>query len=132
MNPFKFIKAVIKDFIGDIKFIFKSFRSDKPMVDPEKWQAYKQDMKSMDIGGELMKSWYWILAVVFALMIGLLISGKYYEMKCNNIIVENYINPEIDKLGPVSPFIPIDPEQQYEEGSDGQDKNEGYEVNPVG
>lgn len=131
MNPIKFIKKVVLDCIEDIKFIFKLFKKEGDVIDPEKWQDYKKELKEMSIMEELGKSWYWIMAVVFALFIGILLSAKYYEMKCNNLIIEEYINPQLDSR-PITPLIPVFIEEQSEEGGDSKYDSKDHPVDPIG
>lgn len=95
---FEVLKLIIEDIIQDIKFLFviikKVFRGEK-IVQDHKWEEYKQTVKSITPQEVMRKDWYWILAIMFALVIGILLSAKYYQMECNNIIIENYINKDI-------------------------------------
>ena len=66
------------------------------IVDPEKWEALKGEMKSITIGGFLKESWYWLLAVALAYTCGWLLGGRWAEIQCNNFIIETYVQPVID------------------------------------
>ena len=102
MNPFKWIIDVIKfvynDFKSDIatvKHIAKCTKEGKPILDPEKKKQFWEMIKTITPTNMLKESWMWILCILFACAVTWMITGKYYEMRCNNFIYENYIKNQL-------------------------------------
>jgi hypothetical protein len=49
-------------------------------------------MKTVTPTSILKDNGYWILAIIFALVIGWYLASQYYQLQCNNIIIDEYIN----------------------------------------
>jgi len=41
---------------------------------------------------KLNRLWPWI--VLLALFVGIFVSGKYYQVQCNDFIIENFLRPD--------------------------------------
>jgi len=90
---YDFIKFLIWDIASDIKWLWNIRKQHpyywndiklqiKEQLQVYSYQKFKDDMK---------KAYIWYIIIVLAFFCGAFIGGKYYEMKCHNIIYENYI-----------------------------------------
>jgi hypothetical protein len=91
MNPIRWLIDDIKWFFIIIKRIIKQ----EPLINPEKWKIVKKELKTITIKSFFKESGHWLLVILFAFVIGWLLASKYYQLQCNNFIVETYIIPQI-------------------------------------
>jgi len=120
----RWIREIVEDLKSDIKFlrtIIKKGKKGEPLVNQEKFKDYKEVMIKEVIPSMFKTSWYWIIAILFAFVVGWAVSGKYYEVQCNNFIVDNYIEPYINSS--LSPIAPLRPKLPYPPSKQDSDTN---------
>ena len=122
--PFKivydFIKFVIKDIVSDVKFLW-TIRKRKPNF----WNDIKLEIKEQfemysyqKFKDDIKKAYMWYIIIILAFFCGAFIAGKYYEMKCNNIIYEEYIkNDPFDNITFYDESIPTENGSEFNPGS---------------
>ncbi len=125
-NFFVFIyRKAIGDDIATVRDVMKKHKAGEQIIDPEKKRLLIQAIK--DAPRTLFtESWYWVLAVIFALAMGYLVGIYQGEIECNNFIIEEFeecMNP----LGKISPSIPVLPGNVSYEYSDSDD----YPINNI-
>lgn len=135
MNPIKWIYNDLKEDVKTIGYIYRQLRDGKPILDPEKKRIFIQGLK--EAPRTLIKeSWYWLLAIIFALAMGAVVGEHYCTIKCNNFIVQEFYDRDgdgiLDSSGIVSPGITILPGGPGYEDSEGQNYTEGSPVHPFG
>jgi len=114
---YDFIKFLIKDTIDDIKFIRKVGKDEGGFL-----RKLGYELKNIDyseVKKELRKSWTWFLIIFLAFVMGIYLGGKYAEMKCNEIIFENFI-----RNNPLYAYKQIDYDKPFENGS----KFQGFNI----
>lgn len=105
----KIIKFVYQDLVTDVKClidIIKKISKGEEILSSEKKEILKRELKTITPSNFIKESWPWIIVVIFAFLCGWIVAAKYYQIICNNFIIENYINPEIIKNLP-SNITPI-------------------------
>lgn len=94
----KILKYIIKDILLDIKWLFitiKRIIKGDDIVDKIKWYDFKNEMRNLDYLEEFKSIYPYLIVILFAVVCGIFIGAKYYEMKCNNFIYDNYVYPQI-------------------------------------
>lgn len=88
--------------IDDIRFLFTAMnkmRAKQPVLNPEKVKEFKAEIKKVTPLNILKESWFWLLAIAFAAVLGWMLGTKYCTIKCNNYIIDKYMQPAIEKIG---------------------------------
>lgn len=96
---FRYIKLFITDVITDIQFIFHAIKKiikKEPILDPVKVEIVKQEFKNYTVKQFFKDSYPIILVAVACIFMGIALSGKYWEVQCNNFIIETYIKPQME------------------------------------
>ena len=90
---FKVIYLYIKETISDILYVFviikKMFRNER-VVDPEKFEMFKDQFRNLSAKEILKTSSGWITVIIFTGIVGWYLASQYYQVQCNNFIIENY------------------------------------------
>ncbi len=96
---YKFLNIITLGLIDDFKWLFIIFRrmsKQEPLVDPNKWRMFKHEMKGIRPKDFFNKKFMvWTLVFLFAMAATWMVSAKYYEVQCNNLIIKEYIIPQM-------------------------------------
>jgi hypothetical protein len=101
MFPFDFLKWLIKDTWEDLKFLVKAIKkhaNGEDVIDKEKLSQVKEAFKDFSIMQMIKDNWLWFLCIAFAGVCGWMLTAQYYQIQCNNFIIENYITPQIANI----------------------------------
>lgn len=93
LSVFKFFWWLITDTIDDLRFLFssaKKYKNKEEIIDPAKWILFKEEISKLTIGGVLKDNWHWLLAIMFAGVIGWILGGHWCQVQCNNFILDNF------------------------------------------
>lgn len=97
MNPITWAINNIKGDIKAVKTIMDRAKSGEPQLDPEKKAMFWKTIKSIRPIDYLRDSWIWLLLLAFVATATWLVAGQYYQVQCNNFIIETYVIPELEK-----------------------------------
>lgn len=103
MNPFSFIlrqiwgiiKFVVLDTIEDVKTLFKVGKgalNGEEVFDKVKVDMLKAEIMSLTPLNVVKRYWHWLILVAFACSLTWLVCSQFYQVECNNFIIEQYIN----------------------------------------
>lgn len=98
MNPLKFMYNSIKTDIIAVKTMFNRAGKGEPQFDPEKKRQMWEAIKSIRPIDYLRDSWMWLLLILFVAAVAWILAAQYYQIQCNNFIIENYVIPELSKI----------------------------------
>lgn len=104
MNIFKFLWNDLKTDILCVKETIKRAREGKPIVDQDKLDLFRKEVLSKP-GERFKESWPWLIVIIFAFVLGWVMAAGYYQVACNNFIIENYINNITNSYSSMLPYL---------------------------
>ena len=127
--------------IDDVRWIIQAIKkkqNDEPVFSPEKVEAFKQEMKTYTprklLGGFLKYMVPTLIIALFAGSMGWLLTAKYYQIECNNFMIENYIKPMnlVNSSVTISPFVSIFENNEGDEQGQQENKSSQPIMYPQG
>jgi len=101
-SPFSLIKDgfkwLIYDTWDDLKFLKKAWvkgGKGEQVLNPEKVEAFKKEIKTLTIRSIIKDNWYWFLVAGFCICVGYLWGLKICSDQCNMFIYEDYIKDSL-------------------------------------
>jgi len=104
--PIVLIWRLIYSTYLDIKFLVDVMQGKKKFVSDEIKEEWNRSDKR-DIFKNVFKTYWWVYTLLFAAFLcGIFISSQYYQGKCNEFILENYVEDN-DFWGNKTPLLPF-------------------------
>ena len=95
MRFWKWIKDIIvfvyEDFKKDIitiRDMIRRAKKDEPLIDPEVRAEWKHTFNSFTPKRFLSENWLLFLCCFLTLLLGIFMSAKHYENKCNDVLMD--------------------------------------------
>jgi len=97
-NIFKIIWNSITTDVDTVKHIFKSISDEKSPVDLDKLEELKMELKKLKLSDIIKEYWLWLICIIFAGVMGWVLAASYYQVQCNNYIIDNCMQTGIDLI----------------------------------
>lgn len=99
LSPFRLIKWFIYDSWDDIIFIKDVVTGKRKLIKQELRDEFNRTNTGTLVKDVLKLYWWCYVLMIACVLLGIFLSGKHYQDKCNVFIYDNYVSDEDKGLG---------------------------------